>query len=212
MAPVAQSKPPPIQSLSLWTLMDHLLRCPVILLSTSFIILGVFVVRHVQHSRRQQYDQNRPPTSEYHLVDEKQYDIHPTLSDLPPPLQSVVTSGTLAEALNEYRSLNASNNPFPTLTPTMGPWRRHSYPSPLDTDLAVTQITSDETSYYPILDNSSTQRPGKWRRRTLIFEGPPQAVQGPVDSNVSLLLSLDSDQQVHPDNTAVGGMSSDRQT
>ncbi len=185
MAPASESGTPPSQLLSLWDLIDGLFKHPGLLFGASTIILGIFATQRIKHSTRRRHEQWNPLTLRTISTDEKHAYNHLSLSDLPPPLRSVLTSATLAEGLSPSQQRLISSDPLPyqrqyipsnsassAITPSRSS-RRHSYPSSLDRDSAVTEIKSDKTTYYPIIDDEGNRQPGRWRRRTLVFEMLP---------------------------------------
>jgi hypothetical protein len=140
------------------------------------VLLGVWAAKHVYHARRNRSGQRLPTATRQEVTKEKHDDHRPLFSDLPPPLRSVINSGTLAAAVNPASDILPSNPPLQFVS-SARPWRRHSYPSPDDSDTPVAEIACDQTSYYPIVDDDGSREPGIWRRRTLVFEMPPAPLQ-----------------------------------
>lgn len=187
MAPTSESRTPPIHIPSLWDLIDSLLKHPGLLFGASTLILGIFATKRIRHSIRRRHEHWDPLAFGSTAIDEKQDYNHSSLSDLPPPLRSVLTHDTLVEGLSSSQQQLIPSDPLPyqrqyipsseiLLSPSPSrPWRRHSYPNPLNTDSPTTEIRSDETSYYPIIDDNGVRQPGRWRRRTLVFEMLPAA-------------------------------------
>ena len=224
MAPTDEHGAPPGQTLSLWDLLDSLFKHPGLLFGASTIILGVFAARRSQHSIRRQHEQQEPLDLERGISDQKQDSDHLSLSDLPPPLQSVLTSSILAEGLTPgqrrlipsdplpYQRQYVPDSAAPSSTSASRPWRRHSYHE----DSPTTEITADETSYYPIFDDDGNRKPERWRRRTLVFEMQPAvdeqtrdtgAGTAPVlqkgDSGIGLALDGDVDEAATHDRMEV---------
>ena len=182
MAPTADIGQATTSRLPLWDPVISVFQHPGLLLLASTIALGIWVAKRLHNTREHCHDDWQSLILEHDAMEEKHNHRRPSLSDLLPPLQSVVTSGTLVTATESYQSHLIPTEVSSAAVAPAGPWRRHSYPSSLDCDTPTAEITSDETTYYPIVGDDGNRKPGYWRRRTLVFELPPAGSTVPLES------------------------------
>jgi hypothetical protein len=147
-----------------------MLQHPAIILLVGGLILITCAVkrRHLCRRRRQQDWTSLAMESELgHVKDESFGD---ALLDLPPPLRSVVNSGSYIAG---PESLPPSWRQVMTPTSRNGICAEATQPWNREAETGGAEITSDETIYFPRKEGSDQERPTIWRRRTLVFEVPP---------------------------------------